>query len=272
MSSTLPPDDHHTRPPSRRPADHDHHPAEPLAPAAAGPAATRVDQIVAQVAHRIAAGGLRPGERLPSERSLCASFGVGRTTLREALRLLLAQGYVVRERRGLVVAAPTMIGRPLEGLPAVAARASIRDLYEVRKLVEVRIARWAALRATDADLARLRATVAPPERSDAADGLSHTSAAFHDALACATHNPVLLKVYEPSRALFFHLPFFWRLLDEAEVGPARARRHELADYWHHALLDAIERRDADDAEGAMFQHLDTMEKDLLRRLPRTSPA
>jgi DNA-binding FadR family transcriptional regulator len=214
------------------------------APVVPEPRATRVDQVVAEVAHRIGDGRLAVGERLPAERSLCATFGVGRTTLREALRLLLAQGYVVRQRRGLAVA----------GLPAVAARASIRDLYEVRKLLEVRIARWAAMRTTEADLVELRATVLG-------------TGAFHDALARAAHNPVLLKLYEPSRPLFFHLPFYWPLLDEAEVETARARRHELARQWHCAVLEAIERRDSDEAEGAMFQHLDSMEKDLLRRLP-----
>lgn len=205
---------------------------------------SRVDQIVAEVAHRIGDGRLAAGERLPAERTLCATFGVGRTTLREALRLLLAEGYVVRQRRGLAVA----------GLPAVAARASIRDLYDVRKLIEVRVARWAALRATEADLTDLRSLVL-------------STGAFHDALARATHNPVLLKVYEPSRPLFFHLPFYWPLLPDSEVEAARSRRHALARDWHCTLLDAIVRRDPDEAEGAMFQHLDSMEKDLLRRLP-----
>jgi DNA-binding FadR family transcriptional regulator len=206
-------------------------------------ALSRVDQIVAEVAHRIGDGRLAVGQRLPAERALCATFGVGRTTLREALRLLLAQGYVVRDRRGLAVA----------GLPAVAARASIRDLYDVRKLIEVRIARWAALRATEDDVAELRDLVA-------------SSGPFHDALARATHNPVLLKVYEPSRPLFFHLPFYWPLLPEAEVETARARRHAMARDWHAALLEAIQQHDPDEAEGAMFQHLDSMEKHLFLSL------
>lgn len=228
------------------------------------PTASRVDWIVGDLQRQISAGTLHPGEALPSERGLCATFGVGRTTVREALKALLVQGYVSRATRGLVVAQPAERARLPQDLAAVAARASIRDLYEVRKLVEVRVARWSALRASADEIDHLREVVAA--EGPGTDGPRHTHAGFHDALVAATHNPVLMQVYESSRDLFFRLPFFWQLLDEAEVQSARARRHNMAHRWHCQILDAIIQHDPDEAEGAMFQHLDAMEKDLLARL------
>jgi hypothetical protein len=78
-----------------------------------------------------------------------------------------------------------------------------------------------------------------------------------------------VQVYESGRHLFFRLPFYWKLFDDAEVKTARAARHELARRWHEQILKAIMERDAAEAEGAMFQHLDIMEKDLLNRLQVT---
>ena len=89
---------------------------------------------------------------------------------------------------------------------------------------------------------------------------------FHDALAKAAHNPALVQVYESGRHLFFRLPFYWKLFDDAQIKMTRAERHEMARRWHEQIFKAIVERDAAEAEGAMFQHLDIMEKDLLTRL------
>lgn len=239
-----------------------------------------VDRIVADLQQQIRDGTLHPAQRLPSERSLCALFNVGRTTVREALRALAVQGYVTRTRRGAAVAEPAGPAQAEVDLAALAAQATIRDLYEVRKLLEVRVARWAALRATAVDLECLRSAV-EAEHLDG-DDRSNPNTAFHDALVVAAHNPVLARIHASSHDLFYHLPFFWRLFDSTEVHTARARRHELARRWHRQILHALEQRDSEEAAGAMFQHLDIMEKDLITRLsaldgpsaqrrPRTHP-
>ncbi len=223
-----------------------------------------VDRIVGDIQGQIRDGRLQPEQRLPSERRLCAVFNVGRTTVREALRVLAVQGYVSRTGRAAVVVEPPPPAAEHADLAALAARATIRDLYEVRKLFEVRVARWAAIRATPADLDRLRSTV-EMEHLDGDDG-SNPNSAFHDALIAAAHNPVLAHLHAGSRDLFYHLPFFWKLFDSAAVQRARAARHELARQWHRRILAALEEREPDEAAGAMFQHLDIMEKDLLERL------
>ena len=63
---------------------------------------------------------------VPSERRLCALFGVGRTTVREALKALAAQGYVAQSRRGAVVIEPSHAPQPEIDLEALAARTTIR--------------------------------------------------------------------------------------------------------------------------------------------------
>jgi GntR family transcriptional regulator, transcriptional repressor for pyruvate dehydrogenase complex len=225
---------------------------------------SRVDKIAKDLQEQIVQGKLKPGARLASERSLCSIFGVGRTTIREALKSLAVRGFVTRSARGAVVADAETIRLPGTDLAGLAAQTSIRQLFEVRKLMEVKVAGWAASRATDEDIDAMRLAIAADISQNTAAG--NPSRIFHDALARAAHNPALVQVYESGRHLFFRLPFYWKLFENAEVKTARAARHELARRWHEHILKAIIERDAAEAEGAMFQHLDIMEKDLLNRL------
>ena len=225
---------------------------------------SRVDKIAKDLQEQIIQGKLKPGERLPSERSLCSLFGVGRTTIREALRSLAVRGLVTRSARGAVVADLESIHLPGTDLPGLAAQTSIKQLFEVRKLMEVKVAGWAALRATAEDIDRMQLAIEADLTRNTTVG--NPSRTFHDALAGAAHNPALVQIYESGRQLFFRLPFYWKLFDDAQVKTLRAARHELARRWHEHILKAILERDAAEAEGAMFQHLDIMEKDLLSRL------
>jgi GntR family transcriptional regulator, transcriptional repressor for pyruvate dehydrogenase complex len=227
-----------------------------------------VDKIATDLHQQILQRKLKPGQRLPSERSLCGTFGVGRTTIREALKSLVVRGLVTRQGRGAVIADPEFLSLPGADLAGLAAHTSIKQLFEMRKLLEVRMAGWAAMRATAEDIKSMRSAIDAQISRNTTAG--NPSRMFHDALAKAVHNPVLLQIYESGRTLFFRLPFFWKLFDEDEVKTVRAWRHELARRWHEQILQAIEQHDAAEAEGAMFQHLDIMEKDLLSRLQRSS--
>jgi GntR family transcriptional repressor for pyruvate dehydrogenase complex len=227
-----------------------------------------VDKIASDLQEQIIQGKLKPGARLPSERSLCSVFGVGRTTVREALKSLAVRGIVIRAGRAVVVADTEFLAPPGADLAGLAAQTSIRQLFEVRKLMEVRVAGWAALRAVTEDTDAMRAAIEADRSRDTAAG--NPSRMFHDALARAAHNPALVQVYESGRALFFRLPFFWQLFGDEEVKAVRAWRHELARRWHEQIFNAIVEHDAAEAEGAMFQHLDIMEKDLLTRLQITT--
>jgi GntR family transcriptional regulator, transcriptional repressor for pyruvate dehydrogenase complex len=231
---------------------------------------SRVDKITTDLQDQILRRKLPAGEKLPSERSLCSLFGVGRTTIREALKSLAVRGLIVRKGRGAIVVDPENISPPAADLAELAVHVSIRQLYELRKLIEVQTAGWAAQRATLEDIERIRHAIEPNAIKTTAPANPNRS--FHDALVKAAHNPALEQVYESGRNLFFRLPFYWKHFDEAEVKTVRARRHELARRWHEHILTAITQHDVAEARGAMFQHLDIMEKDLLSRLMQKDAA
>src|SRR5687767_3548282 len=108
------------------------------------------ERIISQISDAIISGELKPGDRLPPERELAEQFGVSRTVIRDAIKTLSGRGIVqVRRGAGIFVATAeeTIMGRlgelanviPLQG-------AGLRDLFDVRKVLEVQGAEWAAQR------------------------------------------------------------------------------------------------------------------------------
>src|SRR3954453_14791260 len=122
------------------------------------------DDVVDQLREAIYAGRIRPGERLPGERQLCEVFGVGRPTLREALRSLEAVGLIeVRPGKagGSYAATPSesTVGDALAALVNLRG-ASLEDLAEFRLDFEGENAAWAARRADAGDIGALETIVA----------------------------------------------------------------------------------------------------------------
>jgi DNA-binding FadR family transcriptional regulator len=157
------------------------------------------DHIVDQIREVIASGRLMPGDRLPSERDLGVTFGVSRTTLREALRALEAQGVIeirTGSRGGAFVAEPS--AQNVAGALGALLRfrsATARELGEFRVPFEAENAGWAARRADPAALAELEHIVGDlgARASDASVPWAEVAALevkFHDAVARATGNSV----------------------------------------------------------------------------------
>lgn len=124
-------------------------------------------QVADQLRSLILGGELAPGFRLPNETDLSAQFGVSRSTVREALRVLSSQGLLVTARGvtgGSFVAhpEPEQITRYLEaslGLLSGSNEVSVHDLLAVREMLEAPAAELAAMRRTDAQLDALRRTI-----------------------------------------------------------------------------------------------------------------
>jgi GntR family transcriptional repressor for pyruvate dehydrogenase complex len=157
------------------------------------------DHIVDQIREVIASGRLMPGDRLPSERDLGVTFGVSRTTLREALRALEAQGVIeirTGSRGGAFVAEPS--SENVAGALGALLRfrsATARELGEFRVPFEAENAGWAARRADPAALAELEHIVGDLDAraGDASVPWAEVAALevkFHDAVARATGNSV----------------------------------------------------------------------------------
>src|SRR5437879_8111842 len=114
-------------------------------------------EVASQIQRLIADGRLRPGDHLPPERELAERFGVSRTSVRDAIRVLELMGLLEpRQGEGTVVRdlSPDSLVSPLTSL-LVRNRALLADLLDVRKMIEPSLAARAAVQALSADLARL---------------------------------------------------------------------------------------------------------------------
>ncbi|GLZ07827.1 GntR family transcriptional regulator [Actinomadura sp. NBRC 104412] len=208
--------------------------------------------IVEQMRMLIREGKLVPGDRLPSERSLCERFGVSRVTVREALRVLEASGLVeirVGARGGAFVTSPSS-ERVGEGLAELLALAPMTgsDVTEARMVFELGILPLVVERATEEDIADLRSLV--EQGMDALEDGSYTmdmSAAFHVRVASSTHNPAIEMLVQS-----FHGPLLMSLQQAQVAAPLMGARgaHE-----HYELVAAIEQRDLERARAIMTRHL-----------------
>jgi GntR family transcriptional repressor for pyruvate dehydrogenase complex len=230
---------------------------------------TLADSVLDQLRRQILSGGLPPGERLPTERELCAAFRVGRTTVREALKGLLASGLVERRGAHLVVRDPQALPQAAIDHAALAARISVREVLETRKLLEVRCAELAAEHASPHELASLEALLAAMEAGDD-DAFPALDIDFHSAIARASHNRVLARVYEGSKHLFFPPPAFWKVFRGPEAVAARRRAFAEATRSHRQIYEALRARDPEAAGAAERAHLDMVEMALLRRIGKES--
>jgi len=234
---------------------------------------TLADRVLAQLRRQILSGALAPGQRLPSEQDLSVAFGVGRTTIREALGGLIASGMARRQRNRLVVTEHALLGTEDVTYATLAARISVRDVYEVRKLFEVKAAELAAEHWTPGDLAEVQSILEEMRAADV-ERFHQADVSFHLALVRLSRNPILIESFERSRDLFFRLPGYWRVFTQP---PRRARRrdvvHRAKFQEYERIVRAIELRDPQAAARAMLEHLVAVQRDLIEHLdqPQTAP-
>jgi DNA-binding FadR family transcriptional regulator len=154
------------------------------------------DTVVGRLQQQLSLGVYKPGDKLPSEPELMVEFGVGRSTIREAVRILANSGLVtVRQGSGTVVETQPGIAEPLTQR---LRRAAAVDLDEVRQLLEMKIAEKAALLRTRKDITKMKALL--QERNDAAqahdtEGAIRSDIQFHVAMAVAARNDILADLY-----------------------------------------------------------------------------
>lgn len=226
------------------------------------------EQVADRIRSLIIDDAIRPGDRLPSERELSESLGVSRVVIREATRVLNAQGLVeVRPGSGTYVQeiAPSHVADSLTLFLRLRQTANpYGDLMEIRRTLEVDIAGLAAQRATPEDIAKLEEALAgmtlhsnDPERFSAFD------LAFHMALAAATHNDLYNLLLHPIADLLLD---FRRdaYHSDAEGSIAGGIKH------HSEVLAFVKAHDAEAARQAMREHLDQAERVISMMLTRKS--
>jgi len=213
-------------------------------------AATLSVQVARQLRDLLAAGGLLPGDRLPSERDLADRLGVGRPAVREALRELRAHGLLVtgRGRQGTTVAdrpAQPVMSLPLAAAPEAGTTTAL-DLMVYRRAVECEAAALAARRADLDDLRRISRTI-PEKRSRLTP---EEDGAFHLSVAASCHNQFLEgAVVECNRLVHDQLQVVLAAIYAEPTGPSTIRKQ------HTAVYEAIKRGDEETARRSMDAHL-----------------
>jgi DNA-binding FadR family transcriptional regulator len=217
-----------------------------------GSSRTGAEQLKAFVLGGIAAGRLRAGARLPTERELVATFKTARSAARRALAELEADGHIVRNvGRGTFVAGGPQAGRHASGRSALAAvRASPAELMDARLQFEPRVAEMVVTRATQDDFERMELCLDRAERGATLNDFEIWDAALHQAIAKATHNRLVIAIFD----------MFSRLRGESEWGKLKDRivtpeRRVMYQQQHRRIVAALRRRDADAARVAMTEHL-----------------
>jgi GntR family transcriptional regulator, transcriptional repressor for pyruvate dehydrogenase complex len=209
-------------------------------------AETVAQQLLAQVR----SGIYEPGMRMPSERELMASLGVGRSTIREALNGLAVLGVIeIRHGQGAFVI-QTDPATPPGALTSSLAKGVTRDLLEARVAVELTIAELAARRRTPTDIREIEAILEEHasmlERDEPAAELA---ARFHLELAEAAHNEVLAGFIESVMGLLM------------ERGPELELRRGYREWElreHEGILEAVRDGDPGLAAQRMREHLGAM--------------
>ena len=236
-----------------------------------GPAALPLDHFIAITPHRafeeiadqirgmVAAGRLRPGDRLPPERELAATFRVSRNTLREALRALELAG-MIESRKGATGGAFVRSGNPQVVV------GGMRDLYHLgaitpEHLTEARIwlsemvVRVVCERATEADFDALQANIDAMARADAAgdfDERQRLNRDFHLILAQATRNPIVAITMEGVMAVLGQFI--------AQIGPGS---NPFTLPSRERFMRHLRARDGDAAVAEMAQFLKRMQRSYL---------
>ncbi len=193
----------------------------------------------------IFSGELGPGDRLPTGRDLAARLGISIVTLRVALKSLETAGYLVTTRGALggsrVCDLATLTRRWTSWMREKAEE--VDEVCELRETLEVKIARLAAERRSEAELQAIEQ--ANTLLVEPGSSVLRWNVAFHDAVAHAAHNSHLERAMVEVRGELF-LP-----VDEF----LREHRVEELVAAHGAVLDAVRARDAEAAAESMRAHL-----------------
>lgn len=221
--------------------------------------------VLARIEEQILAGNLRVGDRLPPERELVELLGVSRSAVREALRVLEAQG-VLRPRVGTGPASGSVIAAmPSAGLTQLLrlhmalANFPLPDVVEARATLERSSARLAAERSTESDLARMHENLTLMD----APGLPREEfndfdTAFHVAIAEAGGNKLMADMTVAVRNAVRHtLLTAFRMLDDWESVASRLRSE------HHAIYQAVAAGDTEAAGDLVEQHIRGFHRDVV---------
>ncbi len=206
-----------------------------------------VDEVIVQLRDMIESRKGQAGDRLPSEAEMAKSFGVGRSTLREAIRVLAHLGLVEsRSGSGTFITGQTV--RAVQQDRHVTLR-ELRHTLDFRYGVEIVACKLAAASRSESQMTDIRASWSACSALDVRDdydGFARRDYAFHRAIVAASQNRLLLGAFESAAE---DIQRASRTL--LQLGPIESMLH-----FHDDLVNAIARREVDGAEQAVRKNLD----------------
>ena len=218
---------------------------------------TLTADICRQMIGHLIRGDWTAGERIPAERELCVKLGVGRASLREALKALEIMG-MIETRLGdgtYVCKRSEFLSRPLLWAIASSSETEAHELVEARKLIEVELAGFAAERATSADLKQIG------EQLDAMESALENPSVFvqadidfHLAIGQAAHNSILMNALHLIRNLLQQ----W-ILSTLAIEGVSLKAYE----QHKQIFLSVAKKNPAAARKAMQIHLEAMAAFLL---------
>ena len=211
----------------------------------------------------IFSGQIGPGEKLPSERQLSESFGVGRSVVREGIKSLGLLGLVEFRHGG----GTFMKGSDSELLPRVIewglmlGERRATDLVEARQYIEQITTGLAAGRRTDEDLEKIESALNDMREAQTTDDFVNADVAFHLAVAEASGNGVLANMLKSISSLLY--VWIHRVMDAEESFTQSCSEHV-------PVFDAIRDKRVEDARGAMERHMNAASKRLVATLEQSN--
>ncbi len=221
------------------------------------------DKIVEQLIDLISREVLKPGERLPSERELCKKFGVGRTSLREALRSLSVMGILdgrVGEGTFVCNNNKKYLEKTLQW-GFLLDRKKVQDLIETRLMLESQTAFLATQRATEEDVQEIEQTLrGMGETLKQPEQYLEFDLRFHLLIARATQNSILYSMLSTTRG-------YLQEWIKGSLAERAGKRAILSLREHEHILKALRKGRAEDARQAMKEHILSSSIDLQTHIP-----
>ena len=224
----------------------------------------KFEEIAEHLELLIFSGKLAVGDKIPSERDLMAQFGAGRSSVREAIFALQRKGLLAaRSGAATRVSSPsadTMISELSGAVRHLLSRPEgIRDLQNARALLEIGLARNAALHASEEDIATLQVALEENRKANDQETFARTDMMFHYALAMISRNEIFTSLNSALNE--------W-LAEQRRVSALAGVTFEEVYIQHRAIADAIAARDPVAAEEAMDAHLNDVSRRYWRAVLR----
>ncbi|WP_136808878.1 FadR/GntR family transcriptional regulator [Desulfosediminicola flagellatus] len=218
----------------------------------------RHDEIVGMIEEFIKSGNFKVGDRIPSERFLAEKFQVSRNTVREAIKSLTEKAVVTSRRGAGTYIAEGAFNCMIEAVTRQNLR--LKEIFELRKILEPQIARLAAERISDEHIKEID-TIVKAQQTAFASGKnsSEMDETFHRLIVKATGNSVLSDIYETLHDV---------LAESRAHTLQTTERNKLSLESHKNLAWALKQRSPDIVEELMREHMEQVEKNLEAPAPK----